>query len=218
MTAGRESTDSAMMFTQVYDYTNPAVQLQAVIVGTCSLTAVVVGGGGGGGGGSGYIVWDQININGSLAVEVKVGGPKQDTEVSVPSGWGGYGGLGGTTIIQAEPGFVNNGDGYSGGGGDWNGDAPGGAGGEDGGDGQPGPGGNAGGRGSGLKVEDIPVTRYLLTPGRGGKGGWYGGGGGGLLVSGEGPAVQDESDGEGYGAGAGDEGKGNPGLVIIECN
>ena len=42
MTAGRESTDSAMMFTQVYDYTNPAVQ--AVIVGTCSLTAVAVGG------------------------------------------------------------------------------------------------------------------------------------------------------------------------------
>ena len=214
MTAGRESTDSAMMFTQVYDYTNPAVQLQAVIVGTCSLTAVAVGGGGGGGGGSGYIVWDQITVNGSLAVEVKVGGPQRDTEVSVPNQWGGLGGLGGTTIIQAESGSDHHGDGYSGGGG-----FGGGAGGQDGGDGQPGPDGDAGGRGSGLKVEEIPVTRYILTPGRGGKGGGeYGGGGGGLLVSGEGPAVQDESDGEGYGAGAGDEGKGNPGLVIIECN
>ena len=115
MTAGRENTDLALMFTQVYDYDLP---VQAVVVGTCSLTAVAVGGGNDGAGGSGYIVWDQISVNGGLMVEVKVGGPARDTEVSVPYMWGGYGGLGGTTILQAEAGSYNNGDGYCGGGGE----------------------------------------------------------------------------------------------------
>ena len=96
MTAGRETTDCALMFNQ---------SATAVIFGNCSLTALAVGGGGRSAGGSGYIVWDQITVNGSLAVEVKVGGPQRDTEVSVPNQWGGLGGLGGTTIIQAEPGF-----------------------------------------------------------------------------------------------------------------
>ena len=148
-------------------------------------------------------------------LEVKVGGPRGGTKVSVPFQWGGYGGLGGTTIITAEAGSFT--DGYSGGGGDGNYDVPGGDGGHDGGDGQPGPDG-AGGRGSGLKVADIPVTKYILSPGRGGRGGRHGGGGGGLLVSGEGPTVQDWTDGEGYGAGAGEGEQGKPGLVIIECN
>ena len=217
MTAGRETTDSALMFTEVYDYSRSAVQV--VIVGTCSLTALAVGGGNDYAGGSGYIVWDQVTVDGSLVVEVKVGGPARDTEVSVPLNWGGYGGLGGTTIIQAQAGSYNNGDGYSGGGGDGDSDAAGGDGGYDGGDGQPGPDGDAGGRGSGLKVADIPMTKYVLSPGSGGKGGGrYGGGGGGLLVDGEGPTVQDLTDGEGYGAGAGEGEEGKPGLVIIECN
>ena len=219
MTAGRESTDSAMMFTQVYDYTHPAVQ--AVIVGTCSLTAVAVGGGNEVGGGSGYIVWDQLAVLGSLVLEVKVGGPGGVTKVTVPLLRGGITGMGGTTIIYAEAGGVVNGDGYSGGGGERGyGDyvsSFGGDGGQDGGDGQSGP-DDAGGRGSGLNVADIPVTNFKLSPGRGGRGGYYGGGGGGLIVDGEGPTVQDETDGEGYGAGAGQGDEGQSGLVIIECN
>ena len=218
MTPGRETTDSALMFTEVY---KPVTQsaAHAVIVGTCTVTVLAVGGGSYRGGGSGHIVWDQITVNGSLVVEVKIKGPGIDTEISVPTFWGGYGGLGGTTIIQAEAGSYNNGDGYSGGGGDGGHDSDGGDGGYDGGDGHPGPDPeDAGGRGSGVKVAEIPVTKYILSPGRGGKGGRYGGGGGGLLVSGGGPAVEDNTDGEGYGAGAGDEGEGNPGLVIIECN
>ena len=215
MTAGWETIDSALMFSEVYDY-------QAVVVGTCSLTAVAVGGGGEDGGGSGYIVWDQISVNGSLVVDVKVGGPAQNTEVSVPQLWGGYGGLGGTTIVQAEAGSSDNGDGYCGGGGYGYVGRPGGDGGYDGGDGQSGPGSSVapapGGHGSGLKVADIPVTKYILSPGMGGRGGDRGGGGGGLLVDGEGPTVLDLTDGEGYGAGAGDRQKGKPGLVIIECN
>ena len=213
MTAGRETTVSSLMLTQVYDFNHPAVQV--VVVGNCSLTALAVGGGNDRGGGSGYIVWDQITVSGSLLLEVKVGGPARHTEVSVPALWGGYGGLGGTTIVKAKAGSYN-GNGYSGGGGEGADDLPGGDGGQDGGDGQPGPDGGGGGGGSGLKVADIPVTKYKLSPGRGGRGGLNGGGGGGLLVDGEGPTVQDETDGEGYGAGAGDGQGGKPGLVIIE--
>ena len=59
----------------------------------------------------------------------------------------------------------------------------------------------------------------MLSPGIGGRGGgYYGGGGGGLLVDGEGPTVQDLTDGEGYGAGAGEGVEGKAGLVIIESN
>ena len=214
ITAGRQTTDSALIFIEAYDIDHPSVQ--AVVVGTCSLTALAVGGGYSRGGGSGFIVWDEITVKGSLLVEVKVGGPGRFTRVSVPLFLGGFGGLGGTTIIQAEAGSYN-GDGYSGGGGDGVHGGPGGDGGHDGGDGQPGP-DDAGGRGSGLKVADIPVTKYVLSPGQGGRGGSHGGGGGGLLVDGEGPTVQDLTDGQGYGAGTGDGEEGKSGLVIIECN
>ena len=62
------------------------------------------------------------------------------------------------------------------------------------------------------------MTKYVLSPGQGGRGGSHGGGGGGLLVDGEGPTVQDLTDGQGYGAGTGDGEEGKSGLVIIECN
>ena len=75
-------------------------------VGTCSLTVLAVGGGGNGrsrhgGLGSGYVDWEKISVEGSLMLEVKVGGPGRKTEVEIPYNWGGIGGDGGTKFVVA---------------------------------------------------------------------------------------------------------------------
>ena len=161
MSAGTDTTHSALMFSDIYDYD---AKTNVVAVGTCSLTVLAVGGGGNGrsrhgGPGSGYVEWEKISVEGSLMLEVKVGGPGRKTEVEIPYNWGGIGGDGGNKFVVAQGGTYDQGDGgngFSGGGG-----AAGGAGGFDGGDGQPGSIG-AGGKGSGVKVSDIPVKGFQL--------------------------------------------------------
>ena len=161
MVAEKNTTSASEMFTEVLDYTST---VHAVAVGTCSLTVVAVGGGGDscdtcGGGGSGYVEWEQISVKGSLMLDIRVGGPRRETEVKVASNWGGVGGPGGTLVVQAEGADDENG--YSGGGGDGTDGAGGGDGGSDGGDGQDGS-DHAGGKGSGLDVSAIPVTGFRL--------------------------------------------------------
>ena len=81
MSAGTDFTFSAMVFSDIYDYNT---KTNVVVVGTCSLTVLAVGGGKDGcdtcsGGGSGYLEWEQILVEGSLMLEVKVGGPGRDS-------------------------------------------------------------------------------------------------------------------------------------------
>ena len=165
MSAGTDITHSAMMFSDIYDYNT---KTNVVVVGTCSLTVLAVGGGRDGcstcgGPGSGYLEWKQISVEGSLILEVKVGGPGRDTEVEIPYNWGGIGGDGGTKVVVAQGGTKGSdgsdgGSGFCGGGGDGIGE---GAGGFDGSDGFPGS-RSAGGKGSGVKVSDIPVKGFQL--------------------------------------------------------
>ena len=75
MVAGKNTTSPSLMFNDVSDYSSPGGPVNAIAVGTCSLTVVAVGGGGDGcdtcgGGGSGYVEWEQISIKGSLMLEV----------------------------------------------------------------------------------------------------------------------------------------------------
>ena len=166
MSAGTDITHSAMMFSDIYDYNT---KTNVVVVGTCSLTVLAVGGGKDGcstcgGPGSGYLEWEQISVEGSLMLEVKVGGPGRETEVEIPYNWGGIGGDGGTKVVVAQGGTYegrDGGSGFCGGGGDGTGGEGGGAGGFDGSDGFPGSYG-AGGKGSGVKVSDIPVKGFQL--------------------------------------------------------
>ena len=166
MSAGTDTAQSAMMFSDIYDYDT---KTNVVVVGTCSLTVVAVGGGGDGcdtcgGPGSGYLEWEQISVEGSLMLEVKVGGPGRETEVEIPYFWGGIGGNGGTKVLVAQGGTYEGGEGgngFCGGGGDGRDGKGGGAGGFDGSDGQSGSYGS-GGKGSGVKVSDIPVKGFQL--------------------------------------------------------
>ena len=106
MSAGKDTTQSAMMFSDIYDYDT---KTNVVVVGTCSLIVLAVGGGKDGcitcgGPGSGYLEWKQISVEGSLMLEVKVGGPGRETEVEIPYNWGGIGGDGGTKVVVAQGG------------------------------------------------------------------------------------------------------------------
>jgi len=183
-----------------------------VVIGNGNLTIVAVGNGAqsrsGSGGGSGYVEYQQIAVKEGLSLNVRFNIGHGSTSVSVPNKWGGMeSDLGGT---QVEANNSGSSDGYSGGGG------PSGNGGEDGGDGEAG-GHVQGGKGSGLKLSQIPVNFFFLSPGAGGEGIFDvgGGGGGGVLVDGDGPAGDSPRDGQGYGAGGGDVG--TQGMVIIEC-
>ena len=109
----------------------------------------------------------------------------------------------------------NGGDGYSGGGG-YDGGVHGGDGGHDGLDGEDTSSGK-GGHGSGLRIGELNMTRFSLSPGKGGVGSsTYGGGGaGGVVVNGQKPPGGSEFDGEGFGAG-GFVGAKRSGCVLIE--
>ena len=128
-------------------------------------------------------------------------------------------------IVEAGPGhdgYYNNtncgGDGYSGGGGGCCHPFgyPGGSDGSDGGDFSS----NTGGKGSGLDLGALNMTRFVLTPGKGGThySGSFGGGGGGILVNGEEPSGGRGYQAEGFGGGGsrGYYGNGRPGCVLIE--
>eukprot|EP00092_Neocalanus_flemingeri_P010623 GFUD01011445.1.p1 GENE.GFUD01011445.1~~GFUD01011445.1.p1 ORF type:complete len:425 (+),score=118.58 GFUD01011445.1:49-1275(+) len=181
------------------------------------LTALAIGGGGGNsnsgcGGGSGYLETGTIRVRKHSKVELKVGGPGQNSTVEI----------GGEALLVASTGGDGGsrkcGDGYSGGGGSSNGRQCG-RGGTNGGDGQEGttktkeP-----GKGSGLDLGKVTMENFILTPGEGGAGVYYeifGGGGGGVLVNGKSPGV-DQYKGQGFGGGGNYKYQGYSGCVLIE--
>ena len=130
---------------------------------------------------------------------------------------------GGEVLLIAAPGQSNDGfnggNGYSGGGaGTASENIVGQDGGFDGGDG-----GDynsyGGGKGSGLDVQTINMTRFVLTPGKGGSPtqSGYGGGGGGILVNGGSPNNDNDYIGQGYGGGSYyDYYDGQHGCVLLE--
>ena len=205
--------------------------------------ALAIGGGGsgarGGGGGSGQIdfgilqLWANGTLNlvvgksneNSLVIGLTKGSSEGQVLLTGAAGGENYGG--------------NGGDGYCGGGAGSTSYDGGQAGGEDGSDG-----GDdkdfAGGKGSGLDVRTLNMTRFILTPGKGGKpDGSDGGGGGGILfcfnsflilffsggilVNGEKPEGCHFGEchfGEGFGGGGSwqiaSDNNGFPGCILIE--
>ena len=171
----------------------------------CYLDAkgLAIGGGGDyakyGGGGSGYVEFGVFRVKANETLNLKVGSAEKISYVERD----------GQVLLLAMAGHDaagnDGGDGYSGGGprGDY--------GGEDGGD--AGDSGNdSGGQGSGLDIGSVNMTKFELTPGKGGNfaSKSYGGGGGGIIVNGEKPS-RNEYQGEGFGGGSG-----LPGCVLIE--
>ena len=181
--------------------------------------ALAIGGGGqggmyGGGGGSGYPEFGLLQLRADETLNLVVGGKQETSSV----------GKDGQVVLIAAAGEdcdgYNGGDGYSGGGaGSGSSGYAGGDGGSDGSDGRPSwTGCCTGGKGSGLDVGALNMTRFTLTPGKGGiTFSGYGGGGGGILVNGEKPSCGSEYCGEGFGGGSGfyrDDGL--PGCVLLE--
>jgi len=187
----------------------------------CQLRVLAIGGGGegyGDGGGSGYIQFHSEMLNPETLISLTVGDKSQSSNVTVN----------GQTVMAAPGNDVNyygGGDGYSGGGGHGTeGNCDGGTDGSDGEDCYYGDGGH----GTGEDVTAYKMDNFVLTPGAGGKSvsdgviGYYGGGGGGVLVNGQGPQRDNETQGEGYGGGGGyhDDSVvhhyGLPGVILIE--
>ena len=177
--------------------------------------ALVVGGGGrgptgyGGGAGSGYVNITSLVLNAGDILALNVGAQGESSSVQMD----------GQVVLMAAAGGNydrnNGGDGYSGGGG-YDGGVHGGAGGQDGSDGEDTTSGK-GGHGSGLRIGELNMTRFKLSPGKGGVGSsTYGGGGaGGVVVNGQKPSGGSEFDGEGFGAG-GFVGAKRSGCVLVE--
>ena len=183
---------------------------------------MAVGGGGYGydgygGGGSGYVASTTTTVSSSQLV-VRVGGPRELSSVETSEG---------QTILTAQAGgeadyyvdsYNGGGAGYSGGGGGAD-DSYGGDGGDNGADGGDGFCGSTvcpGGSGSGLDISSVPISSFLLTPGRGGRqSDGLGGGGGGVMVDQAGPQ-SGEGAGQCYGGGEGGFDQPGPGLVLLE--
>ena len=148
---------------------------------TKAVAAVLVGGGGGkaqgfGGGGSGMVEVVSIDMVAGDQFTFAVGDQRVDTVVRDKVGAVVATARAGESPVQDQ---TLGCQGYSGGGG-----GTGGAGGTDGGDGDDGANG-AGGQGSGVKVEEVALRYFVLTPGAGGgPTGFFGGGGGGVVVDG----------------------------------
>ena len=169
--------------------------------------ALAIGGGGmsssiGGGGGSGYPEIGDLQLQPNETLNLIV---KKHEKSSIEKD--------GQVILTAAAGHHNHGsnggDGYSGAG------AKGQDGGSDGSDGEDSS-TDMGGKGSGLDVGTLNMTRFTLSPGKAGS---NGGGGGGILVNGEGPSGEQNSQwGKGFGGGGGysNGNHGVPGCVIIE--
>ena len=165
-----------------------------------------------GGGGSGYPEFATLELRSNESLVLKVGGSRMTSSIE----------RGGEVLLIAAPGQSNDGfnggNGYSGGGaGTASENIVGQDGGFDGGDG-----GDynsyGGGKGSGLDVQTINMTRFVLTPGKGGSSSsGYGGGGGGILVNGGSPNDNDsEYIGQGYGGGSYYDDYGQRGCVLLE--
>jgi len=177
--------------------------------------AIAVGGGGrgptgyGGGAGSGHVNITSFVVNAGSILYFAVGAQGDSSMVYCD----------GVEVLWAAAGGNydrnNGGDGYSGGGG-YDGGVHGGNGGQDGLDGEDTSSGK-GGHGSGLRIGELNMTRFTLSPGKGGVGSsTYGGGGaGGVVVNGQKPPGGSEFDGEGFGAG-GFVGAKRSGCVLVE--
>ena len=186
----------------------------------CSLEvrALAIGGGGEGGpryqylggGGSGYPEFATLELRSNESLDLKVGGSRMTSSIE----------RGGEVLLIAAPGQSNDGfnggNGYSGGGaGTASENIVGQDGGFDGGDGED-YNSYEGGKGSGLDVQTINMTRFVLTPGKGGKSSdGYGGGRGGILVNGKNPSDY-EYIGQGYGGGSYYDDYGQQGCVLLE--
>ena len=199
--------------------------IELLTLGACpSPVAITIGGGGdafSGGGGSGYVTYTtNLPQKAYLKMAVHPGSASEDSYVrdiadnrEIVRGGRGQNGE-----------VYDGGAGYSGGGG-YGYPSSGGIGGGDGGsngfkgeDGRSG----VGGAGSGVQIDNIPITNYALSPGEGGyaNNNYYGGGGGGVLIDGQGPDRLNSRIGEGYGGGGGsyydDPYIGLPGAVILD--
>jgi len=169
--------------------------------------ALAIGGGGSrdvGGGGSGYVEFGVLRVKANETLNLKVGSEGETSSVERD----------GQVLLLATAGHdasgYNGGDGYSGGG------SSSGEGGEDGGDADDN-GSSKGGHGSGLDIGSVNMTKFTLSPGKGGShSGGAGGGGGGVIVNGEKPESRSERQGEGFGGGDGGNYGGLPGCVLIE--
>lgn len=182
--------------------------------------ALAVGGGGrgptgyGGGAGSGHVNFTSFILNAGDVLDLAVGAQGEASSIQKKDGLE----YGEVVLFAAAGGNYdrnNGGDGYSGGGG-YDGGVHGGDGGHDGLDGEDTSSGK-GGHGSGLRIGELNMTRFSLSPGKGGVGSsTYGGGGaGGVVVNGQKPPGGSEFDGEGFGAG-GFVGAKRSGCVLIE--
>ena len=178
--------------------------------------ALAIGGGGkgscgfGGGGGSGYAEFGVLQLRANETLDLVVGGGQETSSVEKE----------GQVLLIAAAGQdndgYNGGDGYSGGGaGTGYPNRAGGDGGSDGSDGGDYSSSDTGGKGSGLGVGTLNMTRFVLTPGKGGTHSGGGGGGGGILVNGEKPSNEYDHDGEGFGGGGGSC-EAFPGCVLLE--
>lgn len=174
--------------------------------------ALAIGGGGaydginGAAGGSGYVEFGVLRVKANETLNIKVGSEGETSSVERD----------GQVLLLATAGHdasgSTGGDGYSGGG-SYSGD-----GGEDGGDADD-YGSYKGGHGSGLDIGSVNMTKFTLSPGKGGNGNTgsgFGGGGGGVIVNGEKPESRSERQGEGFGGGDGQDYGGLPGCVLIE--
>jgi len=175
--------------------------------------ALAIGGGGRssyGGGGSGYPEFGLLQLRADETLKLIVGESQETSSVEKD----------GQVLLIAAAGQdndgYNGGDGYSGGGAGYPNSGHGQDGGSDGSDG--GDYSSAkGGKGSGLDVGTLNMTRFVLTPGKGGThySGSFGGGGGGILVNGEKPEGN-QYYGEGFGGGSYASYTGLSGCVLIE--
>ena len=213
--------DGAVTYPQGILVTKEDKNIELLTLGACpSPVAIAIGGGGRGnnygGGGSGYVEY-QIGPNwpqkAYLKVAVHPGSESEDSYVSDISD--------STDIVRGGRGQDGGGDdggaGYSGGGG-YCYPPVGGAGGSNGSKGEDGCIG-VGGAGSGVQIDNIPLTNFDLSPGEGGRAsGASGGGGGGVLINMQGPDRPTDNMGEGYGGGGNyyNDDSGLPGAVILD--
>jgi hypothetical protein len=228
---------------QTFTYTGGA-QTFTVPPGVSTVRVAVVGGGGGGagshygGGGSGYVLYGEYDVAGTVTVTVGDGGNGGISGTNnAPGSKGGTSSFGGHLSASGGNGGNTNG---SGGG---NGGSGGGGAGNSGCAGKGGQGGSAGQSGctypggSGGHFDDFSaMEQKSLTAGAGGAAGQSshsgGGGAGGLLIAGAGPSAVNGGaswsgkGGKGYGSGGGGGGyqggvrptggKGAPGVVYVE--
>ena len=188
------------------------ISLSLLILGVCpSPVAIAIGGGSDGylgGGGSGYVDYSvNWHKQGYTKLQAYPGSDNEDSYIRDITE--------NMDVVRGGRGLIfggyDGGAGYSGGGGYGNNGFGGGYGGSDGSDGTGSSPGD-GGVGSDLKIDTIPLSTFVLSPGEGGIANGYGGGGGGVLIDGQGPDRPEFNVGEGFGGGGWYFSSANPGC------